>query len=441
MSLLANYPFFFDGPEYVALAQMPIGEALRMAHPLAHPVSMVLWRMATLALGSSVAALSLISAVFGVVGLMAVSTCVPRERRWIVWAVGALLPLSWLLMTNVGVDTVTASLFTCGAGLLWKRRTWGRVMGATGLLLLSVMNYPGMVVWLPVPIALIWLDRTLSGKQRVWMGLAVATGAMVGVAGLLGVLAVAQVSPLGVTTFGVEQEGTLLAVMHPRGLLQAIYHAMVAYVANYTWVSVIVAAGYAAGWWRRKDWQMLSMVGGMGTLYVVSLVPWHSGPYGRLGALLIYPLILLYARLPRWWAILAIGLLVPSWGKIVWAYQQTPLPLLQQELVTRSNCEDKQLVLSEVQRPQLMEAYPTAWYVGPANWQEIAGELVTRQAVCVSQQALDYPYRQYEGQSPYPLSGRRGKRGFIAAGVKEEQLLVVGADPKHPELTLYEWTQ
>ena len=105
-----------------------------------------------------------------------------------------------------------------------------------------------------------------------------------------------------------------------------------------------------------------------------------------------------------------------------------------------SDCEGKQLILSEIQRPQLAKEYPAAWYVGPNNWEEIGRRVEGGEVECMSRQALDYPYRQYEGQLPYPLSGREGKRGFLTATIKAEGLQVAAEKPQHPELTLYSYT-
>jgi len=420
MSLLANYPFFFDGSEYVALSRLPILESLRLAHPIAHPISMMLWRLAYLGLGSSITGLSLVSVIFWIMGMVLVARCVEKDRRVWVYVVCLFLPLPWLLMTNVLVDAVSTALFIGGVALLWRRRDWIRIMGATTLFGISILNYLGMAVWIAIPLAIIGFDRDLTGKKKM---------AMMGVV----------LSSLGIGLEGLRMMG-LLTTKVGVGLSSipvAMYHAGVAFVTNYTWVSAFLVVGFGISWLRKREWKKLLIMVGIGFIYTISLLPWHSGPYGRLGIFVVYPLAYLYSRLPKWIIVFVIVLVLPSWFKVVRAYKETPLPILQQELVDTSKCSDKQLVFSEIQRPQLSPIYPSAWYAGPANWKEVVVKIRESENICISQQAMDYPYRQYEGQLPYPLSGREGSKGFISTALQDEQVEVVGVDDKHPELTIY----
>jgi hypothetical protein len=215
-----------------------------------------------------------------------------------------------------------------------------------------------------------------------------------------------------------------------------MYHAGIAFVANYTWVSALVVLSFGISWLRGEGVTKLLIMGVIG-VYIVSLIPWHSGPYGRLGLFVIYPLAYLYTRLSRWTLVVAIALVLPSLFHIVSAYRDTPLPIIQQNLVESSTCRDKQLIFSEIQRPQLSPIYPEAWYVGPANWEEVVVKINHGRNMCISQQAIDYPYRQFEGQLPYPLSGRRESKGFLYETLREAKMEVVSADPRHSELTLY----
>lgn len=428
MNFLASYPFFFDGPEYVALSRLPIAEALMQAHPLAHPTSMGLWRLAYLWLGESVLALSLVSLLFWVGGTMMASRWVRRERRLLFYGVCLLLPLPWLVMTNVGVDAVSAGIFAIGMGVLAGRKGWVKVIGATILFGLAILNYLGMSIWLVIPAGMIWGEAKLARRQKLAM---IATLSLSGVMGLGGLMA------LGVWK-GVVGMGSV-------GILRAIYHAGHAFVANYTWVSVLVVAYCGVNWAYKKRWSELGLMMGIGLVYVISLLPWHSGPYGRLGVLVVFPLAWLYTRLPKAIGILALLLIIPSWSSVWGAYQTTPLPILQQRLLSESSCDNKQLILSEIQRPQLSAVYPTAWYVGSANWEEVAAGIAIvleeGEQICISRQAIDFPYRQYEGQLPYPLSGREESKGFLSLGLEKEKLEVVGEDAEHPELTIYTFSR
>lgn len=421
MNFLASYPFFFDGPEYVLLSRLPIWEALQLAHPLPHPISMWLWRISYLVFGSSVTALSLVSGVFWVMGAMLAARCVAKNRRFMVYIVCLLLPLPWLVMTNVLVDAVSTSLFLGGVVLLWRRRNWTRVVGATILFSLSILNYLGMAIWLAIPMAIIELESKLRWKKRIAMMVVVLTSAGMGLGGLI-------MMGLWTTNIGVGQIDVTVA----------LYHAGVAFVANYTWISVVVVFGFGITWIMRREWGKLGWMVGIGLIYVISLWPWHSGPYGRLGVFIIYPLTLLYTRLPKWTLILVIALILPSWLRVARSYQGVPLPVIQQELIDSSICRDKQLVFSEIQRPQLSLIYPSAWYAGPANWEDVVVKINNGENICISQQALDYPYVQFEGQLPYPLSGRGGRRGFLSIALQEERVELVKTDPIHPELTIYQ---
>lgn len=424
MSLLANYPFFFDGPEYVALSRLPIKDALMQAHPLAHPVSIWLWRLTYSTLGESVAILSLVSLLFWTVGTLTASRWIKPERRLLFCGVCWLLPLPWLVMTNVGVDAVSAGLFAAGMGVLAGKKSWAKVVVATILFGLSIFNYLGMMVWLPIPVATVWFDQKLPWRSRLGMVGSVVTSVIIGIGALLA---------MGLWTKGV---GVGLA-----SIPIALYHAGVAFVANYTWVSMVIVLGFGMRWIRTRDWAKLTIAAGISSIFIISLLPWHSGPYGRLGIMGVYPLAWLYTRLPKMVGVLALLLVIPNWWGVWRAYQVTPLPILQQRLLTKSSCDDQQIILSEIQRPQLSGIYPAAWYVGPANWEEVARKIETKKEEgngwCISQQALDFPYRQFEGQLPYPLSGSEEKRGFLSGALEKEKLAVVGEEPQHPELTIY----
>lgn len=424
MNWLANYPFFFDGPEYVALSRLPVTEALMQAHPLAHPVSIWLSRLAYLGLGESVAAQSLVSWLFWVGGTIIISRWVERERRLLFWAVCWLLPLPWLVMTNVGVDAVSTGLFAAGVGILVGRKSWMKMVVATTLLGLSVLNYLGMLVWLVIPAGMIVVEAGLTGRQKL---IRMATLSLSGVMGLGGLVA------LGVWK-GVVGVGSV-------SVLRAIYHAGVAFVVNYTWVSALVVVGSGGYWVYKRSWRELGILIGVGAIYVVSMLPWHSGPYGRLGIMVVYLLAWLYTRLPKTVGVLALLLVIPNWWSVWSAYQTTPLPILEQRLLNQAGCENKQVILSEIQRPQLANNYPAAWYVGPNNWEEVGRKIETKKEEgggwCISQQALDFPYRQFEGQLPYPLSGSKKKEGFLSLAISNEKLEVVSKEDKHPELTIY----
>lgn len=424
MSLLANYPFFFDGPEYMALSRLPLPEALRAAHPLAHPISILIWRVAYLGLGPSVTALSFVSFAFWILGAIAAAGCTQKGKRWIVYAVCFLLPLPWLVMTNVGVDAVSSSLFMVGVRMMFKQRNWKMVLGATALFGLSILNYIGMAVWLVIPIMILMLDNKLSLRMR--MAMTASLGASV-------VIAVGTLYTIGLWNTKV---GVGLA-----SVPVAIYHGGVAFVANYTWVSAIVVGGFCIRWVMRREWQKLMIMAIMTVVYIVSLIPWHSGPYGRLGVFVIYALAYLYSRLPKWLGVVAIICVLPSWLGVVAAYQSKPLPILEQGLVEESACKDGQLIFSEIQRPQLAPVYPTAWYSGPINWQEIEARIneITQNGgkVCISQQALDYPYHQFEGQLPYPLSGKSEQRGSLDGSFQGVKRTVAGEVEGRPELTIY----
>lgn len=152
---------------------------------------------------------------------------------------------------------------------------------------------------------------------------------------------------------------------------------------------------------------------------------------------MIYLLPLAYGLVNRKIAMAAILLTGVSWVGVVSSYAGEPLPLIQSKM-TDIECGQSLLVFSEMERPQLQDIYPKAEFIGPQNvaviGAEIKEELAAGREVCVSRQAWNYPYRQYDGQLKHPLPGRRGTKGELEQILPNAERIKVTEDKRYPYL-------
>jgi len=182
--------------------------------------------------------------------------------------------------------------------------------------------------------------------------------------------------------------------------------------------------------------------------------------FGRYLVLIAYPLALLLAIMPWpasptrfaarrgqggrkiYWLLMAILFL--SFCPTFWAYQQRPIPQIQSGLIDKINLKENDLlVLSDYQRPQLADT--DALYLGGDKEQQkmieekIMEKLVEGGRVFISQQAINFPYWQYDGQQIHIISrGDLKNKAQLKEFLRDKKLEKIVEDKNYPLLTIYE---
>ena len=169
---------------------------------------------------------------------------------------------------------------------------------------------------------------------------------------------------------------------------------------------------------------------------------WCGGLYGRWSALAAYPLALLLALLPWrkvYWGLIIV--LIISFIPTLLDYQKTSVPGVQAGLIRESGLTDEDLlILSDYQRPQL--PYNNALYIAGANQkmveEEIERALRKDRRVFISQQAITFPYWQYDGQEIHIISKGNPEKAHLKKFLEDKELELIMEDENYSLLSIYE---
>ena len=171
---------------------------------------------------------------------------------------------------------------------------------------------------------------------------------------------------------------------------------------------------------------------------------WYGGLYGRYSSLAAYgfaTLIALISNKKLYWLVLFSILLV--FLPCLVAYQQIPYPQIQKQIISQANLtKDDLLILSDYQRPQL--TYQNALYLnGDKNNQKLIEEkidqaLKNKKRVLISQQALTFPYFQYDGQQLHIISKGDRNKALLSDFLKKKKLKLRFRNKAFPFLNIYQ---
>jgi len=397
LAAVSSYPHFFDGWEYWRLAQLHYFEALTASHAFVHPVSILLWQIGWKLAGER--GLSLVSVVLATIAAGLVACEVGRKYGvgGVIRAMLAMagLPLVFLVQTNITTESLTALLWL----VVYLDYFRQQKLGAGGVIavVLAGLNYPASLLW-AVPLLIRYRESRLI--------LACLAGGLM-YAGFLGV----------VGGWGRGEEIMLTAftageVMTPVGFGRMIYKGVLAGLRNYGWGAVVIG-GYV--WITNKKLRLPGML--FAAVYFILNNYWHGGVYGRVTALAGYLLPVGFAAAPKRLGAVAVVATIVSLVPVAWAYQREPAALVTTRVI-RANCPHEKIVISQSERPYLERVLPEMIVTGLDSTekaiQTIRRELDEGRSVCVSMQAWEYPYRQYDGQMPHVLQGGRGDEGELA---------------------------
>lgn len=457
---LASYPHFYDEPEYLRESLKPsFAKSLSESHESIHPVSLFLnqgiQKLTVNFLGNSGWNLSLVSAIFGLLGLLSFYFLIKKlfNQKLAFYSSLPLLLFShlWLIQTNILHEAVDQGLFLFGL-LYWvnflEKKSGQSLIISFISLSLAVINFVGILIWFPLVIAVIFLKRKYFKKENVLWGLF-----LILISGLLaiGVLAfLLQIS--GVNS--AERLNHLFFIYGGGGgvqkwgivpLLRSLRNIFLITTFGYSPLVLIVLCSTLFSFWKRSQWGRLGLSLLWLLLFLITGKFWYGGLFGRYSALIGYLFGLLSGltskkKLAYW---LLIVCLLANFIPTFIAYQKTPIPLLQAELIkkTKINTNDL-LVMSDYQRPQL--PYPNALFInGDLNLQKTIEKQIDQsftlgQRVFITQQAVSFPYFQYDGQQLHIISSGDKNKAVINNYLKNKQLKLVIEDKNYPLLKIYE---
>lgn len=137
-----------------------------------------------------------------------------------------------------------------------------------------------------------------------------------------------------------------------------------------------------------------------------------------------------------------VGLLISFYPTFM-LYQQKPVFLVEKEMIKKVGINKSDLlILSDYQRPQL--ALDNALYInGSLTDQKKVEEKITlafaeKRKVFATEQAVTFPYYQYDGQQIQIISRGDVRKGIFYPFIKNNKIIPVSEDYNYPLLTVYE---
>jgi len=454
---LANFPFFYDSPEYYRESQsLSFFDSLSRSHESVHPAYLFLTQLFQRIIpGQNVWEISLISSIFGLVGFLSFYFLIKRnfiEKIAIFSSIPLLFfPHLWLIQTNVLHESLDFSLLLLG--LLFfdfflekKKLIW--FLLTIFILALSIFDFVGILLWAPIFLGLVFLKSKGKIKLNIIWGLAVIVLSFIlSLLGLFFLFSISQViepvARLKVLFFGYGSGGIFLN-WGTLDILRMLRND--AYILFYGYsiaaiLGLIVSVIFLA---KKKKWPVLIFFLSFFLPFLLIGKFWYGGLLGRYSVLIAYSLALFLGLIPWrkiYWIFIIILFL--SFCPTFWVYQQKPIIQRQIDLIGKIDFgKEDLLVLSDYQRPQL--SFSNALYLnGDEKRQKIIEEkieekLKNKKKIFISQQAIDFPYWQYDGQQIHIVSKGNRDKAQLKEFLQGKKLTSIVLEKNYPLLTIYQ---
>lgn len=472
---LAHYPHFYDSPEYYRESlSTDFWQSMAASHQSVHPLYLFLiqiFQKVTIILVGQpqIWVISLISALFGLIGILAWYFLIKRLFKEKV-ALFSLIPLIffphlWLIQTNILHETIEQGLFLLGLLFLdlflEKRKIYWVILVIINWAL-AIFNFAGIVIWFPAALGLIIyrFQKKQIGQDLTVFFTSALFSLILAIIWLYGTLALAIPVPAERIRSLLLDEGGILFSWSLLDVFRILRNDFLILLHGYS-IAAILGGMIAFVWLiRQKNYKLIIFISLFIACFAVTGKFWYGGLYGRWSALVAYPLALLLALLPwrrvyfersekegsdersesgSYWLLIAI--LIISFLPTFLAYQKTPIPEIQAGLLQQSGLTDKDLlILSDYQRPQL--AYDQALYLSSNNHQiieeKIKEALEKNQRVFISQQAITFPYWQYDGQEIHLISKGDREKAQLKKFLENKKLKLIVEDRNYPLLSIYQ---
>ncbi len=453
----AIYTHFSDSPESFRASQsLSFFDSLKTSHESIHPVWLFLTQtFQKIVPQGNVWEISLVAAVFGLIGFVSFYFLIKRnfgEKTAIFSSIPLIFfPHLWLLQTNVLHESLDFALFLLGLlffdfFLTKKKFSW--FLSSILFLSLSIFDFVGILLWSPVFIGLAILrSKKINWLNIFWSLAIVITSFLLAIGGLYRVLLLSEIinpmARLKTLLFGYGGGG-ILSGWSFLNIIRILRNDILILFHGYSLSAILVLIISVADLVKKKNWPVLIFFLSFFLPFLLTGKFWYGGLFGRYSGLIAYPLALLLAIMPwrRIYGVL-IFILFLSFMPTFVAYQQKPIPQIQASLIEKIGLKENDiLVLSDYQRPQL--AYDNALYLnGDEQTQKIIEEkinlkLMGKDRVFISQQAIDFPYWQYDGQQIHIISRGNKDKAQLKEFLKDKKLGLIDEDKKYQPLSIYQ---
>ncbi len=452
---LASYPHFYDSVEYLReAASADYWASLGRSHESVHPVYLWLVQLThRLQLPPSLA-----SALAGIIGVLVFYVLVKemfgRRSAHLSILPLVLFPHLWLLHTHIMHEAVDHAFFLTGLlffCLFLKTNRVAPLLAAVLNLSLALFNFTGMLVWFPAVfgVAILSPGNQPLNKRLGWAALAVMAAMLLAGSLLLGFLARIHPDPVSrlqtlVLGYGA---GRLFGSWSALDILRTARNALLIMFNGYSPLALVVAGATLYRLAKAKRTARLLFFLSFLIPFFLTAKFWYGGLMGRYGSLVAYPVALMFALVPsrKAYAFLTAGLilfLLPT----LRSYIGTPVPRIQAELITKVRQPGSVLVISDYQRPQLEFEGVTdgktlivtdSDLLNHRVKQKIERSLQNGEKVYLTEQAVNFPYYQYDGQQLHILSKGDKTRAKLYPYLSDKQLKLVGKDDGLSGLPVY----
>lgn len=444
---LANYPHFYDSPEYFRESlSNNFFISLSQSHESIHPLYLFLSQLFQRIIpGQNIWELSLIAAIFGLVSVIAFYLLVKRNFDEKV-ALFSLIPLIflphlWLIQTNVLHESLDIGFFLLSLlffdFFLERKKIYWWVLTVI-FLSLAIFDFVGILLWLPVFIGL----NILKSKKINWASLSWSMAVIV-LSFVLAMGGLYPISHLKILLFDYGGGG-IFSNWRILDILRMLRNDIYILFYGYSIIAILALTVLNIFLIKKRNWPVLIFFLSFFLPFLLTGKFWYGGLFGRYSVLIAYPLALLLGIMPWrkiYWFLMVILFL--SFLPTFMVYKKTPIPIIQAGLIEKINLkEDDILVLSDYQRPQL--TYANVIYLGGDAEQQkmieekIVEKLVEDGRVFISQQAINFPYWQYDGQQIHIISKGDKNKAQLKEFLSDKKLTELARDFKYPLLTIYQ---
>ena len=452
---LADYPHFYDSPEYFRESiSGSFFQSLISSHEAVHPVWLFLTQMfQKITPANNVWEISLVSAIFGLFSFLIFYFLVKRlfsEKIALLSLVPLIFfPHLWLIQTNVLHESLDSCLFLLGLlffVIFLENKKVGFFFSALIFLSLAIFDFLGILIWSPVLIGLAVLKtKEKVFKNIVWGVFIIIISSTLAVFGLYKILSVVLPEPLErlrllIFDYG---GGGIFTDWNFLGILRMLRNDFLILFNGYSLVAILGGFLGILYLLKQKKYRVFIFILSFIAPFILTGKFWYGGLFGRYSILVAYPLALLLALFPfrKIYGVLMFILFFSFLPTFI-AYQKTPISEIQRGLIKQINLdEDDLLILSDYQRPQL--PYSNAIFInGDKKNQEILENNIEKRLlgdkkIFISQQAVDFPYWQYDGQQIHVISkGSKGK-AQLKKFLEDKKLILVAEDKNYPLLKIY----
>ncbi len=456
---LAKYSFFYDSPEYFRESQsLSFLASLQNSHESVHPLWLFLTQLfQKIFPGNNVWEVSLISAIFGLLSFIAfyllIKNIFNQKTAFLTSIPLIFFPHLWLIQTNVLHESLDSSLFILALlffnYFLNNKKKYFWIILTVLFLGLAIFDFVGILLWTPVFIGLVFLKSKKDNliKNIVWGLAIVAFSFLIGIGGLWFLLSfIKSINPvirLKSLLFGYGGNG-IFTDWGFLNFLRTIRNDALILFYGYS-ISAILSLTISGFYLiKKKKYLLLIFLLSFFLPFFLTGKFWYGGLFGRYSILIAYPLVLVLALIP--WRKIYVGLIVIlffSFLPTFMVYQKEPMAKIQANLIKEINLKDDDLlILSDYQRPQLV--YNQALYLGgDINQQKLIEEKILEtlflgKRVFISQQAMDFPYWQYDGQEVHIVSKGDKNKSQLKNFLMDKSLVIKANNLRYPLLTIYQ---